>query len=336
MVNNQVSSSVVDTEGNPIPPIQTDAPEAAAPATLAELRSMMAQLQQKVNDQEQANRSLAQQLEAATSQGQIRTTRFGARHIHDRRAAADLNPTRLVFQTPGNTTRPVRRTAPEIGRDRTEPAISGNREADRNEPQLRPLRAEITEADHIDASDNEDSEENVRWAEEYAREQEISSIKLSLAKAENMMKLVRSQMHNAVSSAPNIDHILEESHNTPFTHKISNAIISDPGKLRIEYFNGSSDPKGHLKSFIISVARAKFRPDERDAGLCHLFVEHLKGPALDWFSRLEGNSVDSFQELSTLCLKQYSVLIDPGTSDADLWSLSQQPNEPLRDFLAKF
>ncbi|KAG7627144.1 Reverse transcriptase domain [Arabidopsis thaliana x Arabidopsis arenosa] len=129
--------------------------------------------------------------------------------------------------------------------------------------------------------------------------------------------------------------ILEESHNTPFTHRISDAIISDPGKLRIEHFNGSSDPKGNLKSFIISVARAKFRPEERDAGLCHLFVEHLKGPALDWFSRLEGNSVDSFLELSTLFVEQYSVLIDPDTLDADLWSLSQQPNEPLRDFLAK-
>ena len=149
------------------------------------------------------------------------------------------------------------------------------------------------------------------------------------------MKLVRSQMHNAVSSAPNIDRILEESHNTPFTRRISNAIISDPGKQRFEYFNGSSDPKGHLKSFIISVARAKFRPDERDTGLCHLFVEHLKGLALDSFSRLEGNSVDTFQNLSTLFLEQYSVLIDPCTSDADLWSLSQQPNEPLRDFLAK-
>ena len=85
----------------------------------------------------------------------------------------------------------------------------------------------------------------------------------------------------------------------------------------------------HLKSFIISVARAKFKSDERDAGLCRLFVEHLKGPALDWFSRLEGNFVDSFQELSTLFLKQDSVLIDPGMWDADLLSLSQPPNEPV-------
>ena len=143
----------------------------------------MAQLQKKVNDQEQANRSLAQQLEEATSQGQIRTTRFGATHRQDRRAVVD--PTRLVLQTPGNTTRPVRRTAPEIGRDRTEPIILGNWETNRNEPQLPPPRAEVTEADHIDVSDNE----------EYAREQAISAIKLSLAKAENEMKLVRSQMH---------------------------------------------------------------------------------------------------------------------------------------------
>ena len=142
-------------------------------------------------------------------------------------------------------------------------------------------------------------------------------------------------MHNVASSAPNIDRIMEESHNTPFTRRISNAIISNLEKLKIEYFNGSSDLKGHLKSFILSVARAKFKPDERDAGLCHLFVDHLKEPALDWFSRLEGNSVDSFQELSTLFHKQYSSLIDLGTSDTNIWSLSQKPNEPLRDLLAK-
>ena len=76
MVNNQIPDNIVDAKGNPIPPNQTNVPEATAPAVLVELRSMMAQLQKKVNDQEQANQSLAQQLEAATFQGQVRTTRF--------------------------------------------------------------------------------------------------------------------------------------------------------------------------------------------------------------------------------------------------------------------
>jgi len=60
MVNNQIPGNTVDAEGNPIPPIQTDAHEATAPAVLAELRSMMAQLKKKVDDQEQENWSLAQ------------------------------------------------------------------------------------------------------------------------------------------------------------------------------------------------------------------------------------------------------------------------------------
>ena len=106
MTNNQVPANTVDMEGNPIPPVHTNTPKVATPAVLAEMKSMMAQLQKKVDYHEQANRSLAQQLEAATFQGQIMTTRFDARHFHDRRVAADFNPTRLVINTPGNTTRP--------------------------------------------------------------------------------------------------------------------------------------------------------------------------------------------------------------------------------------
>ena len=63
---------------------------------------------------------------------------------------------------------------------------------------------------------------------------------------------------------------------------------------------------------------------------------HLKGTAQDLFSSLDRNLVESFQEPLTLFLMQYSMLIDPWTSDAYLWSLSQQPNEPLRDFVATF
>ncbi|KAG7552311.1 Retrotransposon gag domain [Arabidopsis thaliana x Arabidopsis arenosa] len=173
------------------------------------------------------------------------------------------------------------------------------------DPQGEHPRAGENLADQTDITDDEETEENIRWAEESERDRELSEIRASLAKAEADMKLVKSQMHSVSSSAPNIDRILEESRNTPFTRRISEATISDPGKLKIDYFNGTTDPKGHIKSFMISVARARFKPGEKDAGLCFLFVEHLKGPALDWFSRLEQNSVDSFDELPTLFLKQY-------------------------------
>ena len=39
-------------------------------------------------------------------------------------------------------------------------------------------QAEADEADQMEVSDGEDSGENIRWGEEYAREQEINAIKL--------------------------------------------------------------------------------------------------------------------------------------------------------------
>ncbi|KAG7564018.1 Retrotransposon gag domain [Arabidopsis suecica] len=328
--------------GNLIPPNPPNPrdpqTEPAISATLTELRDMMIHLKKKADDQEKVNQTMAQQIEAVTSHVQPRTTRFQTRPLRARRDLPGINPTRFVFAMPTDNSKTATR-ADSTRRENQDGPAEPNAADQTNEPddpQAERPRTGVNFSDHIDITDDGETEENVRWAEESERERELEEIKASLARAEADMKLVKSQMHNVSSSAPNIDRILEESRNTPFTRKISEETISDPGKLKIDYFNGTTDPKGHIKSFMISVARAKFKPGEKDAGLCLLFVEHLKGPALDWFSRLERNSVDSFDELSTLFLKQYSVLIDPGTSDADLWSLSQQPNEPLRDFLATF
>ncbi|KAG7558951.1 Ribonuclease H-like superfamily [Arabidopsis thaliana x Arabidopsis arenosa] len=268
--------------GNPNPPNpQNPQADPTIIATLAELKDLMVKFQKKADDQEKANKTLAQRVDEI------------ATHAIDLTDEPD-----------------------DLQDERT--------------------RAGANSAERTDLTDDEETEENIRWAEESEREDELSKIRASLAKAEADMKLVKTQIHSVSSSAPNIDRILEESRNTPFTKRISETTMSNLGKFKINSYNGSTDPKCHIKSFVISVARARFKPGEKDAGLCLLFVEHLKGPALEWFSRLERNSIDSFDELSTLFLKQYSVLIDPGTSDADLWSLSQQPTEPLRDFLTTF
>ncbi|XP_024015053.1 uncharacterized protein LOC112088897 [Eutrema salsugineum] len=153
---------------------------------------------------------------------------------------------------------------------------------------------------------------------------------------------MKSQVHKAKSVAPEIDRMLEETQRTPFTSRITEARIPEPGKLRIPFYEGTTDLKAHITTFRITLGRAFIRnaanltEREVDAGYCMLFVEHLKGAALEWFTRQERNSIGSFQQLSTLFLKQYSMFMDRGTSNADLWTLSQGPNEPLRDYMERF
>ncbi|XP_024009413.1 uncharacterized protein LOC112084497 [Eutrema salsugineum] len=176
----------------------------------------------------------------------------------------------------------------------------------------------------------------------HAQTLELKELRASMARTVAEIRAMKSQVHNATSAAPEIDRMLEETQRTPFTARITEAKIPEPGKVRIPFYEGTTDPKAHITAFRIAMGRAftknaaKLTEREVDAGYYLLFVEHLKGAALEWFSRQERNSIGSFQQLSALFLKQYSMFMDRGTSDADLWTLSQGPNEPLRDYMARF
>ncbi|XP_024015161.1 uncharacterized protein LOC112088916 [Eutrema salsugineum] len=208
-----------------------------------------------------------------------------------------------------------------------------------------------------------EEEENLQWIEQTEREDEprreererppapqskgmthaqtleLKELGASMARTVAEIRAMKSQVHNATSAAPEIDRMLEETQRTPFTARITEARIPELGKVRIPFYEGTTDPKAHITAFRIAMGQAftknaaKLTEREVDAGYCLLFVEHLKGAALEWFSRQERNSIGNFQQLSALFLKQYSMFMDRGTSDADLWTLSQGPNEPLRDYM---
>ncbi|KAG7594217.1 Retrotransposon gag domain [Arabidopsis thaliana x Arabidopsis arenosa] len=147
---------------------------------------------------------------------------------------------------------------------------------------------------------------------------------------------MKSKFHQATSSAPEIDRVIEETRRTPFTSRISNLRIKDSRKVNLPTYNGKGDPKNHLATFQIAAGRIDLELDEEDAGYCKLFSENLSGSALLWFTQLEPGNIDSFKELSSAFLKQYSMFMEKATSDADLWNLTQGQNEPLRKYIAKF
>ncbi|CAA7037044.1 unnamed protein product [Microthlaspi erraticum] len=143
-------------------------------------------------------------------------------------------------------------------------------------------------------------------------------------------------MHSALSTAPDIDRVIKETRSTPFSDRITNARIRDIGKIKFPEYAGTTDPRTHVRAFRLAVTKAHLSDYEKEPGYCRFFAENLTGPALEWFASLEGGSIDSFDQVVSVFLKQYSMFIETRATEADLWKLRQGPDEPLRCFIARF
>ena len=127
---------------------------------------------------------------------------------------------------------------------------------------------------------------------------QIADLQLSL-------RDIHSKIHHVKASTPEIERVLATTRRNPFTQRITKVKIKKTEKLRIPPYKGDSDPTDHMTAFNIAMGRNHFSDEEKDAGLCQLFVESLSGPALSWFSHLKEGSIDSFDDLSASFLKNY-------------------------------
>ena len=93
---------------------------------------------------------------------------------------------------------------------------------------------------------------------------EIALLRQTMAKTNAGMRAVRTRVHNAISAAPEIDRLIEETRRTPFTERITSVWIRDVGKLGLPFYEGKTEPKVNMTAFRIAVGRAYLNDDERD------------------------------------------------------------------------
>ncbi|KAG7594095.1 Ribonuclease H-like superfamily [Arabidopsis thaliana x Arabidopsis arenosa] len=95
---------------------------------------------------------------------------------------------------------------------------------------------------------------------------------------QNQIREMNSKVHQATSSAPEVDRVIEETRRTPFTPRIAALRIQDQRKVKLPGYNGKGDPKEFLTSFQVTAGRVHLEPNEVDAGLCKLFAKQSFSP----------------------------------------------------------
>ena len=94
--------------------------------------------------------------------------------------------------------------------------------------------------------------------------------------------------------APDSMDVLVHQPESPFTVEV--LYFPLPAKFRIpqiEMFDGTKDPVDHLNTYKNQMELHGYQ----DLIRCRAFAITLKGPALDWFNRLQPSSISSFREL---------------------------------------
>ncbi|KFK28382.1 hypothetical protein AALP_AA8G507800 [Arabis alpina] len=85
-----------------------------------------------------------------------------------------------------------------------------------------------------------------------------------------------------------------------------------------------------------TITQSQLQGSGKDIVYCKLLVESLKGPALQWFYKLEKNSVHTFLQLSELFVQHYNIFMERKIYDSELWNNKQGETESLWSFMTRF
>ncbi|PWA97154.1 polynucleotidyl transferase, ribonuclease H-like superfamily protein [Artemisia annua] len=122
---------------------------------------------------------------------------------------------------------------------------------------------------------------------------------------------------------------------SPFTSKISNYYLPCTFKIPkdLKTYDGTTDPDDHLHLFEC-IMRIHSLPEP---AWCKLFRFTLIGDAARWFETLPHDSISTYSQLAKSFEIHFIFLkISPMTYASMIMDIKQEPDEPLKVFVARF
>ncbi|XP_061357283.1 uncharacterized protein LOC133301643 [Gastrolobium bilobum] len=97
-------------------------------------------------------------------------------------------------------------------------------------------------------------------------------------------------------------------------------------------YDGSSDPKEFVTVFRAAMSLC----GESDSLLCRTFPVFLRKQALEWYTGLPVNSIDSWADLSLRFIQQFAHCRPQPKTTLNLCGVRQKPGEKVRDYYERF
>jgi len=126
---------------------------------------------------------------------------------------------------------------------------------------------------------------------------------------------------------------IHASGNFPFTQVILETPLPERWKMpTFEKYNGTTNPDNHM---LVFTHQMMFHVVS-DPIWCRVFSTSLTGEALEWFSKLPANSIDSFATLKARFSMQFAPLRPTILTVDNLVNIRQEDGESLRSYLDRY
>nr|AAD20101.1 putative retroelement pol polyprotein [Arabidopsis thaliana] len=125
----------------------------------------------------------------------------------------------------------------------------------------------------------------------------MRNILAQIQELRSTIQAMSQKVHQATSSTPELEQILEKNQKTPFAVHISNVSVRHDNKIKLKSYEGNTDPQQFLSSFSVATQRDHFHPSEAE-------VENRLDQYCDFHKR-SGHSTAACRHLQSILLNKY-------------------------------